>query len=155
MTSLNSIVRSIFVSLGVTVWIARFVFVAFLCVLIAYIYLIYTSAEVTGSVGVDVTYLLLLIPVAVTAGFAWLGFSSKGQTLLANRKSTQDKSKGGARILKVLFASYGMAVGVWGLLIALALGVIHDASLVEKLFEPWPLIILTALALPIAYKWLK
>lgn len=141
-----------FASLGVTVWIARLLVLVFLGVLAAYGQVFYSNVEATGKVNLDAAYFVLLIPTALAAGFAWLGFSTKGRMLLADHEAVRIRSRGWARILKFLFASYGIAIGVWMILNVLAT---PYPNLVEQLYGPWPLIVFTALSFPIAYKWLK
>jgi len=74
---------------------------------------------------------------------AWLGFTASGKALLA--KSSQDDVAAPqlARVLKVLFASMGMAVGIWLVLIVLSL-IIGGPDLVSAMFLPWVLVLLTA-----------
>lgn len=88
--------------------------------------------------------------------FAWLGFTDSGKALLAKGKSNQDEVAPLqlARLLKVLFASMGMAVGIWLVLIVLSL-IIGGPDLVSVMFLPWVLILLTAICFPFAYRWLK
>lgn len=86
--------------------------------------------------------------------FAWLGFTASGKALIA--KSSQDEVAPPqlARVLKVLFASMGMAVGIWLVLIVLSL-IIGGPDLVSAMFLPWVLVLLTAICFPFTYKWLK
>lgn len=86
--------------------------------------------------------------------FAWLGFTASGKILIA--KSSQDEVVAPqlARVIKVLFASMGMAVGIWLVLIVLSL-IVGGPDWVSAMFLPWVLALLTAICFPFAYKWLK
>ena len=98
-------------------------------------------------------YVALTLYGLIALLFAWLGFSRKGRSLLTS-VSHQNESSRRDRLPKVFLASIGLAGGIWLILIVLSL-VVGGPDLVVQMFETWVIMVLIAIAFPIAYKWLK
>jgi hypothetical protein len=149
-------ISSVLVALRITVLTARWLFFIFVGVVITAVYLYYGYAKVSREdIFPSGAYLHLGIVSAIALLFAYLGFSENGKSLLAHEPTQHESSRLTlARVLKILAASYGIAIGVWIILVVLAL-IVGGPDVVTQMFETWVLIALTILSLPIAYKWLK
>lgn len=153
MTRQPSFFVALLSALRITVVGARWLFASAVLLLVTTVtlYVGFTNAG-QSLAPADVTHVAVVSMLVLL--FGWLGFSAGGRALLQKSAQHRTVMPGSVRVLKLLFASAGLAVGIWIILIVLSL-IIGGPDWVSMMFLPWVLALLTLLCLPFAYKWLK
>jgi ABC-type protease/lipase transport system fused ATPase/permease subunit len=156
MARLRSALVTVFSGLRITRAVAIVAFACFSLLLVSTLHLYWSfikEGETFSRPDIIGAATSITVVLMIALAFGWLSFSTSGRRLLRESTERQGTVRGFFRIVRVLVASFGMAVGIWLVLIVFSL-VVSGPDLVTKMFKPGVLEILTLLCFPIAYKWL-
>jgi hypothetical protein len=106
--------------------------------------------QASGSVP-RIGWLLIGLIAVLTAVLGWVYFSSESGRMLAS-STYQTKRSRERNILRIVFASAGLGMALWGILLMLAF-VFAGADGVTKMFLPWVLPLLALICAPMAFRW--
>lgn len=136
----------------------RWAFVFILIFLAIHLY-VFSSLMTSSPAGVktgDIIYVVVIAFLAVPAliVLGWLGFSRDGIALVETTARRGLEEARYSRLVKVLLGAVGIAAIPW---VAILLGMffLGQIDLLVRMFEPWVILLLVIISLPISNRYIR